>query len=56
MPLYAEVQVKRRKRVQVATFQWPVSFVFGVQLDYSCRLNSVPSDRENRVSGSSYSS
>ena len=27
----------------------PFGFVFGVQLDYSCRLKSVSSDAVNRV-------
>ena len=31
----------------------PFGWVFGVQLDYSCRLKSVPSDGINRVEGGS---
>ena len=49
----AELNTKNEtKRPQTATSQWPVGFVFGVQLDYSCRLKSVPSDGINRVVGS----
>ena len=45
----AEGRVEHQKRNQTVTSQWPVGFVFGVQLDYSYRLKSVPSDVENRV-------
>ena len=34
-------RVEHQKRNQTATSQWPVGFVFSVQLDYSCRLKSV---------------
>ena len=44
MPVFAEGRVEHQKQNQTATSQWPVGFVFGVQLDYSCRLKSVPSD------------
>ena len=50
VPVFAEGRVEHQKRNQTATFQWPVGFVFGVQLDYSCRLKSVPSDGEKVVS------
>ena len=49
MPVFAEGRVEHQKQNQTATSQWPVGFVFGVQLDYSCRLKSVSSDGENRV-------
>ena len=49
MPVSAEGRVEHQKQNQTATFQWPVGFVFGVQLDYSCRKKSVPPDAENRV-------
>ena len=49
MPLLAEGRVEHQKQNQTATSQWPVGFVFGVQLDYSCRLKSVSPDGENRV-------
>ena len=44
MPVSAEGRVEHQKRNQTATSQWPVGFVFGVQLDYSCRLKSAPPD------------
>ena len=46
MPVSAEGRVEHQKRNQTATFQWPVGFVFGVQLDYSCREKSDPPDAE----------
>ena len=46
MPLSAVGRVEHQKRNQTATFQWPVGFVFGVQLDYSCREKSDPPDDE----------
>ena len=46
MPVFAEGRVEHQKQNQTATSQWPVGFVFGVQLDYSCRLKSVSSDAE----------
>ena len=46
----AEGRVEHQKRNQTATSQWPVGFVFGVQLDYSSRLKSVSSTGEIRVS------
>ena len=49
MPVSAEGRVEHQKQNQTATSQWPVGFVFGVQLDYSCRLKSVPSDAEKVV-------
>ena len=49
MPVSAEGRVEHQKQNQTATSQWPVGFVFGVQLDYSCRLKSVPSDAEKGV-------
>ena len=49
MPVSAEGRVEHQKQNQTATSQWPVGFVFGVQLDYSCRLKSVPSNGINRV-------
>ena len=51
MPVSAEGRVEHQKQNQTATSQWPVGFVFGVQLDYSCRLKSVPSNGRNRVCG-----
>ena len=51
MPVSAEGRVEHQKQNQTATSQWPVGFVFGVQLDYSCRLKSVPSDAEKVVEG-----
>ena len=45
----AEGRVEHQKQNQTAISQWPVGFVFGVQLDYSCRLKSILSDGENRV-------
>ena len=50
-PVFAEGRVEHQKQNQTATSQWPVGFVFGVQLDYSCRLKSVPSNGINRVHG-----
>ena len=47
--VFAEGRDEHQKQNQTATSQWPVGFVFGVQLDYSCRLKSVPSDGINRV-------
>ena len=49
MPVSAEGRVEHQKQNQTATSQWPVGFVFGVQLDYSCRKNSDPANAENRV-------
>ena len=49
MPVFAEGRVEHQKQNQTATSQWPVCFVFGVQLDYSCRLKRVPSDAEKVV-------
>ena len=49
VPVSAEGRVEHQKRNQTATSQWPVGFVFGVQLDYSFRLKSVPSDDEKVV-------
>ena len=49
MPVSAEGRVEHQKQNQTATSQWPVGFVFGVQLDYSCRKKSDPADAENRV-------
>ena len=49
MPVSAEGRVEHQKQNQTATSQWPVGFVFGVQLDYSCRFKSVPSNGRNRV-------
>ena len=49
MLVSAEGRVEHQKQNQTATFQWPVGFVFGVQLDYSCRKKSVPSNGRNRV-------
>ena len=54
MPVSAEGQVEQQKRNKTATFKWPVGFVFGVQLDYSCQKKSDPPDAENRVKKSSY--
>ena len=45
-------RVEYQKRNQTATSQWPVGFVIGVQLDYSCRFKSVRSDAEKVVHGS----
>jgi len=44
-------QLGSRVPHQTAFFQWSVSFVFGVQLDYyySFRLKTNPSDEEKRV-------
>ena len=42
----AEGQVEHQKRNQTATSQLPVGFVFGVQLDYSCRDKSILADAE----------
>ena len=49
MHVSAEGRVEYQKQNQTATSQWPVGFVFGVQLDYSCRKNSDPANAENRV-------
>ena len=49
MPVSAEGRVEHQKQNQTATSQWPVGFIFGVQLDYSSRLKSVPSDAEKVV-------
>ena len=49
MPVFAEGRVEHQKQNQTATSQWPVGFVFGVQLDYSCRKKSDPANAENRV-------
>ena len=48
----AEGRVEHQKRNQTATSQWPVGFVFGVQLDYSSRLKSASSTHELRVRAS----
>ena len=48
MPVSAEGRVEHQKLNQVAALLSP-GCVFGVQLDYSCRLKSVPSDGEIRV-------
>ena len=47
----AEGRVEHQKRNQTATSQWPVGFVFGVQLDYSSRLESASATDEKRVVG-----
>ena len=47
--VFAEGRVEHQKRNQTATSQWPVGFVFVVQLDYSSRLKSVSSTDEMRV-------
>ena len=47
--VYAEGRVEHQKRKQTATSQWPVGFVFGVQLDYSSRLESASATDEKRV-------
>ena len=49
MPVPAEGRVEHQTQNQTATSQWPVGFVFGVQLDYSCRKKSDPANAENRV-------
>ena len=49
VPFSAEGRVEHQNQNQTATSQWPVGFVFGVQLDYSCRKKSDPADAENRV-------
>ena len=49
VPVSAEGRVENQKQNQTATSQWPVGFVFGVQLDYSCRKKSDPANAENRV-------
>ena len=49
MPVSADGRVEHKKQNQTVIAQWPFGFVFGVQLYYSCRLKSVPSDEENRV-------
>ena len=48
VPVSAEGRVEHQKLNQVAALLSPGS-VFGVQLDYSCRLKSVPSDAEKVV-------
>ena len=45
----AEGRAEHKKRNQTATFQWPVVFAFGVQLDYACREKSQLSDAEKGV-------
>ena len=47
MPVSAEGRVEHQKQNQTANSQWLVGFVFGVQLDYLCRLKSVSYDEEN---------
>ena len=43
VPLPAEGRVEHQKGNQTATSQWPIVFVFGVQLDHSCWLkNDTP--------------
>ena len=49
--MLAEGRVEHQKQNQTATSQWPAGFVFGVQLDYSCRKKSEPAYKENRVMG-----
>ena len=49
MPVSAEGRFEHQKRNQTATSQWPFGFVFGVQIDYTCRLESVPSNNEKVV-------
>ena len=49
MPVSAEGRVENQKQNQTATSQWPVGFVFSVQLDYSCRKKSDLPDTEKRV-------
>ena len=49
MLVFAEGRVEHQKQNQTATSQWPVGFVFGVQLDYSCRKKSDPANAETRV-------
>ena len=51
MPVSAEGRVEHQKRNQTATSQWPVGFVFGVQLDYSSRLKSAYYTYEIREHG-----
>ena len=46
VPVSAEGRVEHQKRNQTATSQWPVGFVFGVQLDYSSRLKSASATNE----------
>ena len=48
MPVSAEGRVEHQKLNQVEAPLLP-RWVFGVQLDYSCRKKSVPPDAENRV-------
>ena len=48
MPVSAEGRVEHQKLNQVAALVSP-GWVFGVQLDYSCRLKSVPPDAEKVV-------
>ena len=52
----AEGRVEHQKRNQTATSQWPVEFVFGVQLDYSSRLESASATDEKRVPNATRSS
>ena len=49
VPVSTRDRVEHQKRNQTATSQWPVGFVFGVQLDYSCRERSRPPDAEKGV-------
>ena len=54
MPVSAEGRVEHQKLNQTAallSFGW----VFGVQLDYSCRLERVSSDAENRLYSMAFS-
>ena len=44
-----EDQVEHQKRNQTVTSQWPVGFVLGVQLGYSCRLKSFQVNVLNHV-------
>ena len=44
----AEGRLEHQKRNQTATSQWPVGFVYGVQLDYSSRLESSSATDEKR--------
>ena len=49
VPVFAEGLVEHQNPNQTATFQWPVGFVFDVQLDYSCRFKSFSSTAGKRV-------